>query len=126
MEPDFFAHEFPLAGKKARAPREPRSLTVQIGWLFVVALIGFSATIGALRFGPDLVEYCRDLASRSSEIAPKPARRTVPQFDPVWVPQRPVVIQPPSIPQFNRPQGSGFAPPFPGGGFNSGRSNLHR
>jgi hypothetical protein len=125
MEPDFFADEFPLPGKKAHAPRGSRSLTVQLGWLLIVALIGFSATSVAVWFGSDIVEYCREFASRSSEIAPKPEHRAVPQVDPLGISGRPLVIQPPSIPQFNL-QGNGFRSPSPGGGATSGRYTIHR
>jgi hypothetical protein len=115
MQPDFFADEIPLAGKKAHAAREARSPLVQLGWLFVVVLIGFAATSAAMGFGPGALEYLREIASRPSDRAPKSAPGTLPNSNPVWVSGNPQVIQPPPVRQFNIPQGNGFSTPFPVG-----------
>jgi hypothetical protein len=126
MEPDLLADEIPLSEKKVHAAREARSPLIQVGWLFAMALLGFAATSAAIWFGPKAVEYLREVASRSSDIAPKSAPGTAPKFKPVWVSGNPPVIQPPSIPQFNIPQGSGFSAPYPGGGVGSSRFTIHR
>jgi hypothetical protein len=126
MEPDLLADELPLTEDKAHAAREARSPMIPLGWLFAVALIGFSATSAAIWFGPTAVEYLREVASRSSEIAPKSAPGTVPQFKPVWVSETPLIIQPPSIPQFNIPQGNGLSPSSPGGGASFSNFTIRR
>src|SRR5437868_8798572 len=113
MEPDFLADELPLTEEKARAAREARSQRIPLGWLFAVALIGFSATSAAIWFGPRAVEYLREVASRSPEITPKSAPGTGPQFKPVWISETPLIIQPPSIPQFTIPQGNELSPSSP-------------
>ena|SRR5438552_2325806 len=126
MEPDFLADELPLTEEKARAAREARSPMIQLGWLFALTLIGFSATSAAIRFGPRAVEYLREVASRSSDVAPRSAPGTVPNFQPVWISGNPPDIHPPSISQFNIPQGNGFSAPYPGGGARSSGFTIHR
>ena len=115
MRRDFYYDELPLVGKKAHATREARSPMFQLCWLFALALIGFAATGAAMWFGPGALEYLREVASRSSNRAPKSAPGTVPNSNPVWVSGNPQVIQPPPIRQFNIPQGNGFSTPFPVG-----------
>jgi hypothetical protein len=126
MKLDLLADDLPLTAEKARAAREARSPMAQLGWLVAVALIGFSGTSAAIWFGPRAVEYLREVASRSSAVAPKTAARTVPNPQPFWVSGNPLVIQPPSIPQFNLPQWNGLSAPFPGGGGSSSRFTIHR
>jgi hypothetical protein len=116
MRPDFFSDDFPPAVSKAHAAREARSPLAQFGWLLAVALIGFAATSAALWFGPGAMEYLREVASRSSDRAPKSSPETAPEPRPFWVSQNPVIIQPPPIRQFSFPQGNGFPAPSPGRG----------
>jgi hypothetical protein len=93
----------------------------QFGWLFAVTLIGFAATSAALWYGPGAMEYLRDVASRSSDRAAKSSPETAPPSKAFWVPQQPVVIQPPPIPQFSIPQGNGFPSLGRGAGFSGFR-----
>src|SRR5262249_15809151 len=118
--------EIPLVGKEAHAAREARSPLVQLGWLFAVALIGFATTSAAMWFGPGAVEYLREAASRFADPAPKSTPKTVPHPKPVWFSGNPIVIQPPSIPQFSIPHGHGFATPSRGGGASFSRFSIPR
>ncbi len=126
MKPDFLADELPFLGEKGRAAREARSPMISLGWLSAVALVGFAATSAAIQFGPGAVEYLKELASRSFEVAPNSAPATVPKFQPFWVSENPPVASPPSIQRFNIPQGNGFAIPSPGGRVNASGFTIHR
>jgi hypothetical protein len=118
MEPDFFTNGFPLAETKARGARSPLA---QFAWLVGFALIGFSATSAAIRFGPMAVEYVRDLAG---SFAARVSKSTSPRESIPWrLPDikstfeftKSQVIQPPTFPQFTIPQGHRMPVPSPGG-----------
>jgi hypothetical protein len=129
MEPDLLDGEPLLTGKKAHEVREASSPMRQLGWLFAIAFIGFAATTTALWFGPSAVEYVREFAApftgdaSKSGDAPKSNPWGIRDFNLKLLgdPQKPVVLRPPSIPQFTIPQGNGFSAPQSGSSF-----RLHR
>jgi hypothetical protein len=90
--------------------------------LVVIALIGFAATTAAMQFGPEAVEYVRELARQfptwppKSGGAPKIKPWAMPEFKPVWDTSKPPIVQPPSFRKFNFPQGNGMPARNYGGG----------
>jgi hypothetical protein len=117
MEPDFFAEGFGVP-KRARAARSPMA---RFALLIGIALIGFAATSAAMRFGPDAIDYVRELASAVANKAPKfsgPRELKplpLPEFKPAFDFSKIQAIPPPSFPQFTIPRGNRMPFPSPGG-----------
>ena len=131
MEPDFFNNGFPLAETKAPRARSPKA---QFAWLVGFALIGFSATSAAIRYGPMAVEYVQDLAGSFAAKVKVSRAMSPPESTPWRLPDikatfeftKSQVIQPPTFPQFTIPQGNSMPVPSPGGGGRSFGSTIHR
>jgi hypothetical protein len=89
--------------------------------LIGIVLIGFAATSAAMRFGPEAIDYVRELASAVADKAPKfggPRELKplpLPEFKPAFDFSKTQVVQPPSFPQFTIPRGNGMPFPNPGG-----------
>jgi hypothetical protein len=135
MEPHPLADELPLTGKKAYAARDADSTLTRWAWLLALVFVGFLATSAAIRFGPRAVEYVGDLARLARPtfgaktgpgVAPRFNPWALPELRPVWDTSNSPVFQPPSIPQFNIPQGQGFSAPYPGGGVRSSGFTIRR
>src|SRR5262245_11171501 len=126
MEPDFLGDDYPPLKQKTPAAAEKRSPIVQTLGLCALVLIGFFATSAAISFGPETVQYLRELASRSPETAAKSASETERKSKRPLIIGKPLIIETQPIIQYNVPIGDGFSRPSSGVRGTSSGFSIHR